>query len=1256
MPQSLYEELLKRNNLLSSTDEEEEDSLYKRLLERNKLSSQEPEWLTDEIKATQPVIEDKSIAEESFRIPAIPFLPPQISPSVQEVADISPFTKTFWDVVKGNTAEFASLANKVVKLTPHYQIHKKLHPEYVERVDQVVSDITEPFIEQKEEARSEYFSEHAGPYSTGPALAMSAAEFVDIWDLFPTGLLVKYGSKLPTILRSLGKFGGKVADFAEIPVPELAKLAATKMGTPGEKLADLLEWSLVKKASQKGVTPEEALAEVVSSKIYKEELPRAAITEDVAKTELSSYKLKEEISGIEDRLASLQKLRGSSSDEWIGTAKKDPQTGKFEKGIPPAEEFKQSVENEMEDLIVQLVQKQKQLDEIETKYPDEAFKAVDEEPKGSTVRSSTEQYGEDYVDTVLEVAGKGPPGLEASAKGVIYRDSEGKPIIAALTYGTDEVKDMAKLNVGGLGQAKAFKAVMEKIRELGLKAPDESKMSAEGKNLYDKLATKVAREVRVKETRKFADLASKLSTKVDNVTGIPTNQINSKLKSIDQITDQLLPAASRAVRGSAEAKTKVQNLADELIQLKHDVISPGSDRVVKAKKLSDEEIYYISQLAEENSDVPLLKFIQVQNNPKLSDYALDAFVHSILSSLGTPIRNLLGGGTHLTTMAYSTMVRPALAKLIKVGGPYNAENAKAAMYGASIGWQRGLEEFMTIWRKGIDLDDVNIKYGTRHAFLNSPNKFLRGFGRMIEPVSKALHSVDAVVYSMGKNLSLYEQASKLAQKSGKDYLTELERLANNPTDEMIREAVKHANFARFTDETSKVSDVFSHFKEVPVIGLPMKFLTPFVKVSDRLTVRGLEMTPYGMWAAYRANRAAKLGGKAATKNKNIGRELDLIARSIAGTTIAGALAGYMRYDPHSDNLPFIMGKMPSNRVEKDMLYAQGVRPHSARFGDTYVPFSQIEPFGSVFSMVAAIHQAITDNEEDNLTENMIQSVGNFLGAVLDRTTLQNLQDIFDLSRRPESSKDVTTKLVSRIMSGTAIPYSGLLRQAGRIIDPYLRQQQDAKTTLSSFTDFANNVIAQVIPQVGIGGGQPMQYDVRGRPVDLYKTRPAGFLTATGTPLDFSEIQLDPTYQALTELKNQLPENKQSDVLPNWVDSRLTPLPGGPSVRLTPEEQNIYLQLSNIPFFERIDKVIQSPSWQTMTPDQKRRRVKAYKTAYRQRAQTMMKNYLRIVTSDRLTNDQKEKRLHNFNKQLAKILKIDTIADLPSLDKATTFKR
>lgn len=399
-----------------------------------------------------------------------------------------------------------------------------------------------------------------------------------------------------------------------------------------------------------------------------------------------------------------------------------------------------------------------------------------------------------------------------------------------------------------------------------------------------------------------------------------------------------------------------------------------------------------------------------------------------------------------------------------------------------------------------------------------------------------------------RRLSELEEQLERSRGDSRDFATRTADLVTNPTTAMLDAADAFALKSTFNDEASAVGKAIINLREsVPVIG---GFILPFVKIADRLMVRGFEYTPIG---AAKAIGAARRGMNA--------EAAELAARSSIGT-LALAYAASLAIEGR------LTAGAPTDEGERAAFYGANKQAWAVRTDDgTWIPYGGLQPVGTPFAIAAAAWKGWSEHGEEPNIEKLGHAAAEIGVYVTDQSYMDALSKFMDAIGGSENERG---RAFSDLATNTAwgfAPYSGMTRTVARAIDPRVI---DAQTM--------SDRLRQNVPLISLG--MDARLTPWGEDVIPQGGRLRGIL-APGSIVLPSREKVDPLDQELGRLGIPLGYVGKS------ISDKLGSDNRGPW-KLSPEEWHFYQQTAGRTTRKALEVLFAKPSYQAQTDTERQR--------------------------------------------------------------------
>lgn len=583
------------------------------------------------------------------------------------------------------------------------------------------------------------------------------------------------------------------------------------------------------------------------------------------------------------------------------------------------------------------------------------------------------------------------------------------------------------------------------------------------------------------------------------------------------------------------------------------------DTIDKNKGLLD----HLARLDPGNPD-ELQAFLRQVDKPKFREYVQEYWIASVLFGPATQIRNILGNTAYAFTEALAVrparaLVEPVVAAVQGRQREHFLREAPHAAAGMIHGIGDGLRKGFEVLRRGYPLDEAGKLLPVRSAFARSQNRVVREMvGPVVTMPLRMLTAADTVFKVMNHTSELYATAANKAAKeglSGQALTSRMAELIANPTDDMIAAADRFALKATFNDDVSNIGKAWMALRDELPGG---KFLSPFVKIADRLMARGFEFTFAGF------AKAAQASGADVS---------DLTARAGIGSAV-------MLYGATLAADGRLTASAPADPAERDAFYRAGKKPWAVKIGDAWVPFGQMQPIATPLALVAAAHQGWAENGEAPPEDKLAAAAAEIGKYVTDQSYMDSLAKAFDALAGGQGAARAASDLTTQTAAGF-MPMSGLTRTIAQGVDPRILDTRTIPEKLQANAPGWSRELAAKI-------------DVWGEDVVPTAGRLRGVMAA-GTPLDTSRERQNPLDVELARLGVPL----------GFVDGRMHDPATGKSEKLSPADHREYQRIAGRKTKEMLTNLFADPGYQEADAEAQRTVVERMVGVARQYARMTM---------------------------------------------------
>lgn len=446
-------------------------------------------------------------------------------------------------------------------------------------------------------------------------------------------------------------------------------------------------------------------------------------------------------------------------------------------------------------------------------------------------------------------------------------------------------------------------------------------------------------------------------------------------------------------------------------------------------------------------------------------------------------------------------------------------------------------------------------------------------GTMARLPSRGVAAIHSYFRIMNYSIDKAQMAYRIAANEGLEG-TALEQrigdLMQNPTGAMMEAAHGRANELTLMGQGGAFTRKLSELTNTPIGGVPIfKFIDPFVKISSNVIEQSLaKRTPLGLLSLLGSE--SELARDLRGMNGNVAQDM-AVGRMLVGSAYLIAIGGLAAEG-------YITGSGPKDPQQAALWRQAGYQAHSVRIGDTWVDMHRLGPLGMLMGMAADLYDvAHKASEGDLLTA----------ASALQHAVTQNILDESFMRGPSELIKAVDDpgrygeRYIREFMS-SFVPYSVGSFQMARAMDPYSRQAR-------SIVDAVKNKIP------GLSEELLPRRDIWGEPLPNRSALGGAGVTA----IYEQRMSHDPVNTELLKL----------GMAPARVERKIR------NVQLTDQEYDDFQRISGRLTKQALDRVVNSPQWQTWPPHVKRDFVQQTFKAQRDTAANQVMRLYRHIPID-----------------------------------------
>jgi hypothetical protein len=438
--------------------------------------------------------------------------------------------------------------------------------------------------------------------------------------------------------------------------------------------------------------------------------------------------------------------------------------------------------------------------------------------------------------------------------------------------------------------------------------------------------------------------------------------------------------------------------------------------ILDGVKPTPQNFKYLEQVFGKEAMKPLLKFM----SPRWGDYLTELFYNSILSNPKTHIVNFASN----TLTAVMSPFEKGIAATIEVPLAAIQRRPRQRFFGEVaqeiFGVMRGIPEgaraAFKMLKNGQTIEQLSKWEQRTSAFKGKA-------ATIIKLPTRFLEAADVFGRGINRMMALRAQAYRVASKEGlkgEKFLARLNELMMNPTEEMLEEASRIAEYRLFRQEPGKFVSRLMKLRDAEIWGIqPLRFVIPFLRTPANLVKFGLERSPLAVFNVPMWKSVAAKSPEAAEQ----------IARWVMGSTIAAAISIYV-----ADGK--ITGAAPKDALKRDAFYRAGKQPYSIKIGDIWISYQRLEPFNQVIAQVAAVVEAIRSGEaKTDIFNTAQQVVSTIMNNLVSQTYMSGIANLIGAAEDPVGEGQY---LIQQLTTGL-VPYSGLMRGLSQAVEPTYRQ-------------------------------------------------------------------------------------------------------------------------------------------------------------------------------------------------------------------------
>jgi len=563
------------------------------------------------------------------------------------------------------------------------------------------------------------------------------------------------------------------------------------------------------------------------------------------------------------------------------------------------------------------------------------------------------------------------------------------------------------------------------------------------------------------------------------------------------------------------------------------------------------------------------KFMRDSEKPTFKDMILEYWINAILSGPMTHVKNTLGNVLVSVNSIPESFIASMIGEIRKRTGTGDVEittlEAKARAFGFIQGAKEGMVSAVKAFKDEDFVGNFTLEQPRRKAIPGAAGKVVRLPGRFLSAQDELFK---AIGYRQELNAIAYRAASKEGL-SGDAFNQRVAEMTMNPTEEVMKQAMKTAEYQTFTNELGATGKRFQNFVNSNMLA---KLIFPFIRTPVNILKYAAERTPLGLLSQEIRNNLSGVNGASAR---------DTQAARLAWGTALGVGAIALAADGS------VTGAGPSDSKEKAMWRMTGWQPYAVRVGDMYYSYQWMEPFSTIIGISADISDTalhLSEADEEEVGKVAVAAFAALSKNLMSKLSLRGASDLIQAASDPDRYGD---RYINNFVASFLPNVSA---QTARAADPVLR---DAKTLMDTLKSRIPSISEEVLPVRDVWG-EPI---VRGGSlgIDAYN------------PIYESQITNDPVNQALIS----------AGVFPSKLRNKIR------GVELTPEQYDRYSMVAGRMAKQRLNAVVSLPNFSEIPLSARVKMLNHSVSSARETARAMMMMEYPEIMQQAIDNKQRE---------------------------------
>lgn len=537
------------------------------------------------------------------------------------------------------------------------------------------------------------------------------------------------------------------------------------------------------------------------------------------------------------------------------------------------------------------------------------------------------------------------------------------------------------------------------------------------------------------------------------------------------------------------------------------------------------------------------------------DKAITIWKAGLLTSLRTHERNLIGNSLH--EGAEITKDIPASLADRLMATKTGERSMTFTTQGLGEGGAKGLQSAKDIIQTGYDPENAISKYDVHHVTWGN-NPFEQAMKKYTDTVFRTLGAADKPFWNSAYARSLYDQAGAEALNAGKQGdAAFIQGLVDDPSETMMRNALKDANVASFHDVT-KLSQVANSFKQIAsrneITKLGSEIIAPFTGVPSSVAGQFVAYSPVGLLNGIR-HAGTVMAGQMPELQRQAAQE---VGRGVIGTGLIG-IGSYLMSRG-------LMTGQPKDIKESQQWQLEGKQANSVLIGGKWRGIGSIGP-ENLLLLAGAKYQEEMQKGPDASLGNFAANVGkDFLAQTFLQGVQQPLAAINDPARYgPSYFGNQLASIVPNIVKDTS-----------KALDTF---QRENNTT----SDYLKNSIP------GLRNQSLPKRDNLGNPIPQEPTGINAYIDLFNSKTPISNIVVDELQRLNAAGFNATPSKLTKDQTIN-----------GTKTTLTPKQLDVLESQAGTQSQQALEQLFQIPDYQSLSDEDKARAVDSVISTVRKR--------------------------------------------------------